>query len=194
MNYNNEAELVYNLAGTDLVISMITGNQQLLLTDAALKAGVSRFVPAEFSGPTEKRPLSLDRGQKSAVNRLRQHVPEGMSFTLIHCGILYERFAPNGLRGMNMGHVSGNNGEADFLMDIRSMRAQIPHDITSRPAMVCMTSLQDVAKFIVAALDLPQWPSEFRMRGERLSVSDVVRIAERFRGMTQAQSVFSRFD
>ena len=62
------------------------------------------------------------------------------------------------------------------------MRAQIPYDRSGRPAMVCMTAMQDVARFIVAALDLPNWPRELRMRGERMNVSDVVRVAERMRG------------
>ena len=189
VDYGNEAELQYHLAGADLVISMVTGYDQLLMIDAALKAGVARFVPAEFLGISEKRPQALDRGQRLARNRLRSHVEEGMSFTLISCGIFYERFAPNGLAGVNTGNASGVNDEGDYLMNIRTMRAQIPHDSTQRPAMICMTAMEDVAKFIVAALDfLPQWPNELRVCGQRLNVSDVVRIAERLRGMTQSAS------
>ena len=182
VNYRNEADLQYHLAGADLVISMVSGNDQLLMIDAALKAGVARFIPAEYAGTSERRPQALDRGQRFARLRLRSHVEEGMSFTLISCGIFYERFAPNGLAAYNMGHVSGINGEGDYLMNVRSMRAQVPHDSSQRPAMICMTAMDDVAKFIVAALDLPQWPNELRMCGQRLNVSDVVRIAERLRG------------
>lgn len=121
VDYDNEADLVYNLAGADLVMSMITGNKQLLLIDAALKAGVSRFVPAEFSGQPEKRPRTLDRGQRSALNRLGQHVPEGMAYTVICCGILYEHFGPGGLKSADIGNRAGNNNEGDYLMNIRSM-------------------------------------------------------------------------
>ena len=182
VNYRNETDLQYHLAGADLVISMVTGNDQLLMIDAALKAGVARFIPAEFAGVSEKRPAALDRGQRFARLRLRSHVEEGMSFTLISCGIFYERFAPLGLSGQGIGNVSGINREGDYLMNIRTMRAQVPHDSSQRPAMICMTAMEDVAKFIVAALDLPQWPSELRICGQRLNVSDVVRIAERLRG------------
>lgn len=108
-----------------------------------------------------------------------------MSFTLISCGILYERFAPGGLADFNTGNVSGANGEGDYLMNVRTMRAQIPHDSSQRPAMICMTAMDDVAKFIVAALDLPQWPTELRVCGQRMNVSDVVRVAERLRGMIE---------
>ncbi|KAI4149714.1 MAG: hypothetical protein LQ340_004487 [Diploschistes diacapsis] len=181
VDFRNEAGLRYHLAGIDLVISMVTGNDQLLMIDAALNAGVARFVPAEFAGISEKRPPALDRGQRFARLRLRGHVEEGMSFTLISCGILYERFAPGGLADFNTGNVSGANGEGDYLMNVRTMRAQIPHDSSQRPAMICMTAMDDVAKFIVAALDLPQWPTELRVCGQRMNVSDVVRVAERLR-------------
>ena len=184
VNYANEADLVFNLAGVDLVISMVTGNDQLLTIDAALKAGVSRFVPAEFGGLSEKRLADLDCGQRLARNRLRGHVEEGMNFTLISCGIFYERFAPNGLASFGTGNVSGSNNEGDYLMNIRTMRSQIPHDSSQRPAMICISAMDDVARFIVAALDLPQWPNELRMYGQRLNVSELVRIAERMRGST----------
>lgn len=161
---------------------MVTGNDQLLMIDAALQAGVSRFVPAEFGGLSEKRPAALDKGQRLARNRLRHHVEEGMNYTMISCGIFYERFAPNGLAGFGTGFASGNNNEGDYLMNVRSMRSQIPHDSSQRPAMICISAMDDVARFIVAALDLPQWPNELRMCGQRLNVSELVRIGERCRG------------
>jgi hypothetical protein len=182
VDYSNETDLIYNLEGVDLVISMVTGNDQLLMIDAALKAGVSRFVPAEFGGLSEKRPAALERGQRLARNRLREHVEEGMSYTLFSCGIFYERFAPGGLATFAMGNVSGNNGEGEYLMNVRTMRSQIPHDSSQQPATICMSSMDDVALFIVTALDLPRWPNELRMYGARMNVSDIVRIAERLRG------------
>lgn len=183
VDYSREADLVYHLGGVDLVISMVSGYDQLLFIDAALQAGVRRFAPAEFSGLPNKRPPALDQKHNMALSRLRGHVEEGMAFTTISCGLLYERFGPGGLQGVNMGSVAGNNAEGDFLMNVRTMRAQVPYDASGAPAKVCMTSMQDVAQFIVAALDLPYWPSGLRMRGERMNVSDLVKVAERFRGM-----------
>ena len=124
VDYTGEADLVYHLGGVDLVISMVTGYDQLLFIDAALKAGVRKFVPAEFSGLPNKRPPALDQKHSMALSRLRGHVEEGMTFTTISCGLLYERFGPGGLQGANMGHVSGNNTEGDFLMDVRTVRSQ----------------------------------------------------------------------
>ena len=64
----------------------------------------------------------------------------------------YERFGPGGLKAENVGNVLGGNEEGDYLMNVGSMRAHIPHDPSGRPAMICMTSLRDVARFIVATL------------------------------------------
>ena len=57
-----------------------------------------------------------------------------------------------------------------------------------QPATICMTSAADVARFVVAALDLPSWPREFRVRGERMTVRDVVATAETIQGMLQLMS------
>ena len=180
VDYHNEAELVSHLAGIELLISIVPGNDQLILIDAALKARVSRFIPAEFGPPLGKRSQLLDRGQRTALNRLRQHAGEGMEYTVFSPGIFYERFSPHGLTRSNIGHTLGANEEGDYLIDIRKMKADVPYDTSEKPAMVCMTSLQDTAQFIVAALALPlsDWPAEFRMRGERMNVSEIVRIAE----------------
>jgi len=79
---------------------------------------------------------------------------------------------------MGIGGSCGASGEGDYLLNVRSMRSQIPHDASGYPAMLCMTAAQDVARFLVTALDLPDLPTELRMCGSRMSVSDVVQVAE----------------
>ncbi|MCJ1402279.1 hypothetical protein MMC11_005499 [Xylographa trunciseda] len=184
VDYNNQGNLIFNLAGIDVVVSTVSGGAQLSLIDAALNAGVERFIPADYGGSLSRRlPVDpLDRGQAAAINRLQQYEPQGMAYTVFACGILYERFFPGGTRSTNIGQSSGASGEGDYLVNIRSMRSQIPHDASGRPAMISMTAVQDVGHFIVAALDLPQRPREFRMRGDRMNASDLVRVAEVMRG------------
>ncbi|MCJ1287413.1 hypothetical protein MMC26_006762 [Xylographa opegraphella] len=184
VNYGNQGNLIFNLAGIDVVVSTVTGNAQLALIDAALKAGVERFIPAEYGGSlTRRMPIDpLDRGQSVAISRLRQYESQGMAHTVFACGVLYERFCPGGLRLANVGQSSGASEEGDYIVNIRSMRAQVPYDASGRPAMISMTAARDVGHFIVAALDLPQRPREFRMRGDRMNASDLVRVAEVMRG------------
>ena len=63
-------------------------------------------------------------------------------------------------------------------MDIRKRKAQVPYySNTGQVVRLCMTSAEDVARFVVAALELPQWPTEFRMQGDRMSVSELVQVA-----------------
>jgi len=178
--------LVFSLAGIETVISVVLGASQMALIEAALRAGVERFIPAEFEGPPSLRqPTSpLDRGRSAALALLRHYESQGMAHTIFVCGILYERFAPGGMRAANIGGSCGASGEGGYLLDVRSMRSQIPYDSSGHPAMICMTSAQDVGKSIVAALNLPQLPRELRMYGTRMDVSAIVHVAELFRRST----------
>lgn len=183
-DYSNELDLVFNLAGVNVVISTISGTSQLSLIDAAFKVGVSRFAPAEFEGLPSLRPVpdALDRGRSHALERLRQYQPRGMQYCVFVCGIFYERFAPGGMIASNIGRGSGISGEGDYIMNTRQMRAQVPYETNDQPATICATSVQDVGRFVAAAIGMLQWPVELRMCGERMNVSDLVRVAEIFRG------------
>lgn len=169
----------------DTVISTISGNAQLALIDAAAASHVRRFVPSEFGGPPSLRPQGdlLDEGRHAAIQRLHQLESTGMRFTVFTCGIFYERFAPGGMAARQLGLRSQIGEEGAYLMNFRQRTAQIPYSTaTGTSACVCLTSVVDVARFVVAALDLPAWPREFRLRGERLSVRDLVAIAEQVQG------------
>lgn len=126
----------------------------------------------------------MDRGKRAALERLRYYQPQGMQYTSFVCGILYERFGPGGMIARGIGLRSGIGGEGDYLLHISRKKAQIPYGTNGQPGTVCMTSAEDVGKFVAAALSLQQWPPELRMRGDRMSVSRLVDIAEAIRGVT----------
>ncbi|KAI9830147.1 MAG: hypothetical protein M1819_005824 [Sarea resinae] len=185
VDYNSQNSLRFALAGIDVVISTISGNPQIYLIDAAVYARVSRFAPSEFEGSPYSRPPGspLDRGKAAALARLQHWRQYGLQSTVFVCGIFYERFGPGGLAAYGIGAGSGCRGEGDYIMDIRNRKANIPnHNASGQFVRICMTSVNDVARFVVAALDLPQWPAELRMCGERLSVSDVVQKGQALRG------------
>jgi hypothetical protein len=48
---------------------------------------------------------------------------------------------------------------------------------------MCLTATYDVARFVVRALDMPQWPAEMSMCGERMSVNELVETIKICRGM-----------
>lgn len=185
VDYANQFDLQFNLAGVDLVISLVSGAPQLALIDAAFNVGVRRFAPAEFAGSSLLRPAddALDRGQNAALTRLYHYATRGMAYTVLSCGILYERFGPGGTAAANIGQTSGDSNEGDYLVNIRNLSAQVPLDSSGQPAIICLTSAKDVGKFVVSALDLPDWPTELRMCGVRTTVSDVIWAGEQMRSM-----------
>ncbi|KAL8673799.1 MAG: hypothetical protein Q9168_001764 [Polycauliona sp. 1 TL-2023] len=187
VNYDqaHRQELTFKLAGLRVVLSVISGPAQIALIDAAAQAGVRRFAPAEFEGPAALRPQqdALDRGKRAALERLRYYQTRGMQYTSFVCGILYERFAPGGMYASRIGLRSGIGAEGDYLINITQRKAQIPFGTNGQPAVVSLTSAQDVGKFVAAAISLPQWPPELRMRGDRMNVTSLVQIVQMVRGV-----------
>ncbi|KAL9111755.1 MAG: hypothetical protein Q9227_003814 [Pyrenula ochraceoflavens] len=185
VNYNNPADLQYKLAGVDTVISTVSGQAQLNLIDAAAAMQVRRFMPSEFEGTPAARPFSdpLDAGRSAALAQLQQYAQQGMSYSVMTCGLFYERFGPGGMAAAQIGLSSGIAGEGQFMMDFKGLRAQIPlFNSLGEEVYVCMTSAQDVARYVVAALDLPSWPTELRLLGDRLSVGEIVQVGEQLWG------------
>lgn len=180
VDYNNPSDLRYKLTGVDTVISTISGKAQLSLIDAAADVHVRRFVPSEFEGSPRQRPQNdvLDRGQKIALTKLREKQQYGMDYTVFSCGVFYERFCPGGMAALQLGAGTHISREGEYIMDVRRRTAMIPFHRSGDGVYICMTSAEDVARYVVAALDLPDWPDEFFVAAERMKVEDIVSLAE----------------
>jgi hypothetical protein len=108
-----------------------------------------------------------------------------MRFTIFSCGIFYERFGPGGLAALNIGNSTGIQNEGAYLMNVRSGTAEIVERTTSgQPIYVSLTSVHDLGQFMIAALGLglQSWPAEYRMSGERLTVTQILQWAAAVRG------------
>ncbi len=190
VNYGDVEDLRYTLQGVDLLISTIAGNEQLNLIDAARRARVRVFVPSEFEGDLTHRPTNdpLDRGSQSALDLLErwsQSRSHNMRYTVFSCGIFMERFGPGGLQTYHIGAGCGLQGPDDYLINIQECRAEIvTANSNGRPAQVSLTSVHDVAQFVTAAIELGlgNWPKEFRMRGDSMTVQELVRTCSAVRG------------
>lgn len=190
VDYDSQDDLRYTLRGIDLVLSTVSGVPQINLIDAAAHSGVRRFVPAEFEGPPARRTGNdpLDRGKRATIDRLRHwsnHPRHRMRFTIFSCGIFYERFANGGMAAFNIGASTGIQNEGSYLINARLRTAEVVERTTSgQPVYVCLTSVYDVGRFVIAALDLglQNWPGEFRMSGERRSVIEILQWAAAVRG------------
>lgn len=211
MNFADVEELRYALQGVDLVISTIPGQSQLHLIDAAHLARVRTFVPSEFEGALARRPPAsngdpLDRGSAQALERLTElsqprhyhhqqqqqpPAPYPMGFTVFSCGVLYERLAPGGLAAFNIGVGQTLAGQGDYLADVGNATAEIVEsNAQGGRVLVSMTSVYDVARFVAAAVEIgpERWPRELRMRGDQLSIRDIVGTAINVRGGESSQA------
>lgn len=186
VDYDDPASLQHALMGIDTVISTVTGPPQLRLIESAIRCGVRRFAPAEFEGQPSLREENdvLDRG-RSAARELLQRYSSHIQSTVFVCGILFERFAVNGLVPQHMGIHTGYSSEGDFIASPRTMTALVPNwDAAHNASVICLTSAHDVAQFVVRALDMEAWAPEMSMCGERMRVYDLVELIKACRSMS----------
>ena len=192
VDYNDRRSLEYALRGVDVVISTIPGTLQIRIVDAAIKAGVKRFAPAEFEGRPSRRAEDnavnrfLDRGKSQVLAHLHQRRAQ-IESTVFVCGVLYERFSPGGLQHHRMGGSTGVAQEGNFMIDVRHLQAQLPYkNAAGQQVSLCLTAAQDVGRFITRSLDIQQrWPPEMIMHGERVTSYELLRIVARARGTSQ---------
>jgi nucleoside-diphosphate-sugar epimerase len=186
VDYRDQRALQFKLAGTDVVLSTVCGDAQVALMEAAAAAGVKRFVPSEFSGNPSRRPTTelIDKGHRRAIVRLATLEATGMRFCTFTCGVFYERFGPGGLAQVQIAKGSGIDAEGCYLLNIRRCTAKLPpsRGQDGSSVKVSMVSLRDLARSIVAALKLKTWPREFKVRGDRLTMSELVEAAATMRG------------
>ncbi|KAM0719648.1 hypothetical protein Q7P37_003779 [Cladosporium fusiforme] len=184
IDYNDADDLKFALRGIDTVISTVTGPNQIHLIKAAVASRVRRFAPAEFEGPPQLRPPNdpLDRSRTSALNWLH-HFRNNIEYTAFVCGIFYERFQPGGLPKALIARNTGYHGDGAYMLDCEEMSAEIPaFGATNQPdVMVSMTSVRDVARFVTKAIDLPTWPTELRMSGERINVQNLALLVQKLK-------------
>lgn len=190
VDFGNVEELRYTLQGVDLLISTISNAEQLNLIDAAKRARVRYFVPSEFEGDLHHRPANdpIDRGFQAArdlLERFANSRSHPMRYTVFSCGIFMERFGPGGLEAYNIGTSHGVQGPSDYLVNVAEATAEVVEaDRRGRPAQVALTSVYNVAQFVASAVELgpANWPTEFRMRGDHMTVRDLVATCSNVRG------------
>lgn len=80
-----------------------------------------------------------------------------------------------------MPHVETYITQTTFIVDMANKHAAIPGDGTQ---LMTFTYTKDVAKFVVAALDLPTWDRNTFVIGDKMTWNDFVKLAEKARGTT----------
>ncbi|KAI0811384.1 hypothetical protein GGR55DRAFT_99288 [Xylaria sp. FL0064] len=191
VDYHDPGNLQFILQGVDLVISTISGVEQLNLIDAARQVRVHTFVPSEFEGSLSHRPDPnadpFNNGSSGALEQL-QHWSTSrsypMRYTVFSCGIFYERFAPGGLEAYNMGASHRLFKQGDYMINIEMGTAELPaSNAQGRQIQITLTSAFDVARFVAAAVELgiDNWPREFKMRGARITPQRILQFCSELR-------------
>ncbi|OAQ99041.1 hypothetical protein LLEC1_04593 [Akanthomyces lecanii] len=167
VDYHNKDTLRFALNGIDLVISTISGQEQLNLINAA---GHGRW----SEGSTR------------------------MKWTVFSCGVFMERFHPYGLTAsLGIGAGEGVGTVGSYVADINTGYADYTaKDGKNSSVKICLTSVVDVVRFVIAAVDLgpSHWPAEFTMRGDKKSLRDVVHALEAAQNITFESHILSYQD
>ncbi|CAH0015984.1 unnamed protein product [Clonostachys rhizophaga] len=180
VDYFNPESLQYALRGVDLVISTVSGREQINLILAAGEGTVRHFVPAEFEGKLWQRPpRDGSTAGESALAWLQTFQNRNlMKYTVFSCGVLMEIFHPLGLGSFDMGFRAGVSHPNSYLINLPEATAEyaVQNAQGQPPGSICLTSVYDLVHFVVLALELglDAWPREFTLRGDRLSVQELV--------------------
>jgi hypothetical protein len=141
VDYDDKQSLVDALKGQDAVVSTVSGEAALaqkLMIDAAIEAGVRRFIPSDFGSLT--------------TNPAASHFPHHVNFVEIQ---KYLRSKSDAIEYT----IFSIGGFTDFLVtyavafDWEHKKAQLWGDGSSR---ISSTSLQGTARAIVGALKNPE--------------------------------------
>ncbi|KAL9108177.1 MAG: hypothetical protein Q9227_007032 [Pyrenula ochraceoflavens] len=197
VQYESITSLFYALSDIHTVICTLRvpgpemADYQINLLNAAITAGVKRFVPSEFDLGSGHDAINLG-DELSAFDVLRSKVAvwdvcrRAMEEGKIQCA----RFNP----GMLMNYfglgcpperreeVLGGLSDRNIIMDVLNGVAEIPD--SNWRAELTVTEVGDVGRFVAAVLDLEEWPSdgEIGIVGQTLPLQEFVELAERVRG------------
>ena len=104
-----EAQLLEAFKGQDAVVSLIAGfhvKQEIAIIDAAIKAGVKRFLPSEFGGnmdnPKMREALPFFSAKFEVTEHLRKQESKGMTWSGIVTGPFFDWGLKTGFLGFDL--------------------------------------------------------------------------------------------
>ncbi|KAG9230359.1 hypothetical protein BJ875DRAFT_431810 [Amylocarpus encephaloides] len=182
VDYNNKTDLVKALLGTHTVLSFVNqiaaddkNNAQKSLIDASIAAGVKRFAPSEY-GCDKKEDLPFWAGKIKIEEYLQNVNMNGkvLEYTLFHPGLFLDYLASPHKTAK---YVTPLNTFFDF----QNRRAIVVEG--HQDAIMTLTTVQDIARVVAAAVEVEsEWPEIGGIRGNRVTVSQILEIGEKIRG------------
>lgn len=158
---------------------------QKKLLHAGLRAGISRFAPAEFGvGPLGDHQIDMFQPALEIAEACREakKTHPGFEYACFHVG-LFMNYLGYGARDEKAA-THEMRDEWVFIFDVKGMKADIPLARDGSVPRMTFTEIGDVGRFAAAACLLPKgaWKEDFSMVGDTLSLDEMVRVIEKVRG------------
>lgn len=177
VSYTDHASLTNALRGVHTVLSTIgsshqdeTRGSQLAIIAAAKEAGVKRFAPSEYA-IRDYKDWDFYAGKIPVLEATKA---SGMEYTQFTCGIFMNYLGTGTPKGET--EVLSGLRPWNFVINTKAGTADLPGDGNSK---LTFTRLQDVGKFVAAALDLDRWEDEMGMVGSTMSYNEVIDAIEK---------------
>ena len=177
VSYTDHVSLTTALRGVHTVLSTIGSfnpnemrDSQLAIIAAAKEAGVKRFAPSEFA-IKDYGDWDVYAGKIPVWEAAKA---SGLEYTQFTCGI-FMNYLATGTPKEGTEALSGLR-PWNFVINTKAGTADLPGDGNTK---LTFTRLQDVGKFVAAALDLDKWEEEMGMVGETMSYNEVVSAIEK---------------
>lgn len=171
-DYDNQAELEAAMAGQDVVISMVNvhgaGNQKILV-EAAIAAGVKRFLPSEFGPPSQDKKFAAMNMEvlaiKAEFNEYLKTKESQISWTAIVTGSFIDWAILSGFFGF----------------DIQGQKAAL---VDGGESIVTGTTLPYIAQSVIACLKhADETKNQYVVIGEvHISQREVLETFEKIQG------------
>ncbi|KAF3482882.1 isoflavone reductase family protein [Arthroderma uncinatum] len=193
VDYESDDSLVASLRDIDTVISVLLIHDtdtfvktQIRLLHAAEAAGCRRFAPSEFAGTYDMHfKVDFDKMAKLPVW-------EAVLASKIDAAMFSSGMFMNYL-GIGCPEKDGNRAEAlagfaegPFLFNLVEGWVDMPvvEGDGASPALITMTNIRDIGRFVAAAIDLEQpWGKrELGMAGSTLRFDEMVPLIEKYTG------------
>ncbi|KAF2435912.1 NAD(P)-binding protein [Tothia fuscella] len=181
VDYMDNSDLTAALQGIHTVLSFIQllsdpGNTlQKNLIDAAITAGVKRFAPSEWASADMKdMPWWSGKAEIREYLRKINENEKRIEYTLFQPGLFLNYLA---FPHLTSAHITPLNTRFDFRHRRAITIAQHNYHIT-------LTTSADLAAIVAAAVSLPEnsWPIDGGIRGNRVTVSEIIAVGEKIRG------------
>ncbi|KAF2148478.1 NAD-P-binding protein [Myriangium duriaei CBS 260.36] len=190
VDYHSHDSLVKGLEGVHTVLSFVGAGAlndferiQTNILDAAKEVGAKRFAPSELAAVSDEG-IDLYAGKSAFWEVVRK---SGLEYTKFCPGIFMNLFGTGTTKPPTPGSELAT-GEEEALGGLRpwnfiiNMTAGTADMAGDGSAKMCLTETSDIARFIIAALDLKTWPEISGMRGDVKSLQELVNIAEKVQG------------